>query len=244
MMKGSENKTFLTSNWLRLASANYVIDPALLQKYLPEGTRLESFNEQHFVSLVAFRYSQTKLLNVRIPFHHTFEEINLRFYVQREVACGKWRSEVAFTKLFFPKRALTFVANTIYKEHYKTAPMNHNWKEDEQELFTSYGLKKGDWNKFEVLSGKKSQEVMLNSSEDFFSKQYWGTSRIDSNSCTVYEIEHPQWEVYPVLQHDISFDFNQVFGSEFSHLSDASPDSVHLFNGSGVVVYKKNVLSP
>ena len=123
------SKVFLKANWLRLASANYIVDPKVLEKHIPKGTQLEFHNDKCYVSLVAFYYTDTELLTVRVPFHHTFEEINLRFYVKREIETGIWRSEVAFTKLYFPKPALTLVAKYIYKENYETLKMKHHLKE-------------------------------------------------------------------------------------------------------------------
>jgi len=237
-----KNKVFLRANWLRMASANYIVDPCLLEKYLPKGTVLESYNGQHYVSLVAFRYSQTRLLNIQIPFYSIFEEINLRFYVKREIAPGKWRSEVAFTKLFFPKNALTLVAKHIYKENYETRAMRHKWTENKEILFTSYGLKKDRWHNFDLKSAVKSEVIDVNSSAFFFSKHYWGTSHINEKSCTIYEIQHPEWSAYPIKEWDINFDFNTVFGSDFKQLTNRQPESVHLFDGSEVVVCKKKIL--
>tara|TARA_B100000809_G_scaffold118758_1_gene117075 strand:- start:46028 stop:46750 length:723 start_codon:yes stop_codon:yes gene_type:complete len=237
------NKVFLKANWLRLASANYIIDPAILDKHIPNGTLLEAHNGKHYVSLVGFRYCETRLLNIRVPYHHIFEEINLRFYVKREISPGNWRSEVAFAKLFFPKKALTLVAKYIYKENYETLNMRHSWTEKENHLLTSYGLHKKNWHNFEIQSDKKSRKVASDSSEFFFSKHYWGTSQIDHRSSTVYEIEHPDWEAYDIVDSNVSFDFNTIFGSEFKHLTNTQPDSVHLFKGSEVIVNKKkNIL--
>lgn len=236
------NKVFLSAKWLRLASANYIINPAILDKYLPKGTVLESYEGKHYVSLVAFKYCKTRLFNIHVPFHSNFEEINLRFYVKREITPGKWRSEAAFTKLFFPKTALTFVAKYIYKENYETRNMRHKWSENDEHLLTSYGLKKKRWHDFELQTEKTSEIVQADSSESFFSKQYWGTSQIDQKSCTIYEIEHPEWKTYQVKNWKINFDFQQVFGDDFKHLSDCIPESVHLFDGSEVTVYKKTIL--
>ena len=236
------NKVFLRSNWLRLASANYIIEPHLLDKYIPKGTVLEEHNGKHYVSLVAFRYSQTRLLNIQVPFHTNFEEINLRFYVKRKIAPHVWRSEVAFTKLFFPKTALTFVAKHIYKENYETKRMRHNWSENDRQLLTSYGLKKNRWHDFELMTEKESNVIDAHSSEAFFSKHYWGTSQINDNSCTIYKIEHPEWKVFRVNDWKINFDFNKVFGSEFKHLTDNKPESVYLYDGSEVVVHKKKII--
>lgn len=237
------SKVFLKANWLRLASANYVVDPAILQKHIPKGTQLESFEGKHYVSLVAFRYSKTRLLNVRVPFHHLFEEINLRFYLKREISKGNWRSEVAFTKLFFPKKTLTFVAKHIYKENYETLRMRHSWLEKENHLHTSYGLHKNSWHDFEIESEKESVRADIDTPEFFFSKQFWGTSQIDHTSSTVYEIEHPDWEVFKVKNSKISFDFQTVFGDDFKHLTHMKPESVHLFKGSEVIVNKKKIIA-
>lgn len=242
MIKFNQNKTFLRANWLRLVSANYVIDPSILEKYIPKGTVLEAHNGKHFVSLVAFRYCETHLLNVRVPYHNIFEEINLRFYVKREIAPGNWRSEVAFTKLYFPKKALTLVAKYIYKENYETINMRHKWYENGNELFTSYGLKKNRWHEIEIVSNKKSKNVRTNTSEDFFSKHYWGTSKINYNSSTIYKIDHPAWKSHKILSSKISFDFNTIFGSEFKHLTNTNPESIQLFDGSEVIVYKKKIV--
>ena len=242
MIKFNQNRIFLKANWLRLASANYVVDPSILEKHIPNGTVLEAHNGKYFVSLVAFRYCETRLLNVRVPYHNIFEEINLRFYVKREITPGNWRSEVAFTKLFFPKTALTLVAKHIYKENYETKKMRHNWSDNGNELFTSYGLKKNRWHSFDLVSDKKSSPIFSNTSEDFFSKHYWGTSKINRKSCTIYKIDHPVWESHKVLRSNISFDFNTVFGAEFKHLTNTEPDSTHLFNGSKVLVHKKKTV--
>jgi len=166
----------------------------------------------------------------------------LRFYVKRKISQNQWRSEVAFTKLFFPKRTLTMVAKKVYKENYETVPMKHHWSEDNRDLFTSYGLKKTKWQEIEVVSEKNSRNVIPSSSEFFFSKQYWGTSQVDEKSCTIYRIEHKPWKSFRVKNWKINFDFNEVFGREFKHLSSSKPDSVHLFDGSEVLVHKKKIL--
>lgn len=242
MRRKKDKKVFLEAKWQRLLSANYVIDPDILTPHIPEGTRLELYNDKCYVSLVAFRYADTKLMKVRVPFHQMFEEINLRFYVMREVTPNVWRSEVAFTKLFFPKRTLTMVAKRIYKENYETYNMMHQWEEDDQHFHTSYGLNKGKWHQFGVTSEKERQVILLDSPEYFFSKHYWGTSQINDRSSTIYEIEHPEWSTFKTVKTDISFDFGLVFGSEFHALSDTEPESVHLFDGSQVTVYKRSIL--
>jgi uncharacterized protein YqjF (DUF2071 family) len=47
-------KVFLSAEWRNLLMANYKIDPAILQPYLPCHTELDEFNGIYYVSLVGF----------------------------------------------------------------------------------------------------------------------------------------------------------------------------------------------
>lgn len=241
-MNKTTKKAFLKANWRRLASSNYIVDPEVLTKYIPKGTVLETHEGKNYVSLVAFRYCETRLYNVKVPYHTIFEEINLRFYVKREISPGKWRSEVAFTKLFFPKKALTLVAKLFYKENYETRKLRHRWSENDEDLLTSYGLRKDRWHEFDLKTSKESAAIDNSSSEAFFSKHYWGTAQVNDKSCTVYKIEHPEWKAFQVKDWEINFDFGSVFGADFMHLNDAEPESVQLLEGSEVTVFKKKIL--
>ena len=47
MLKLNQNRIFLRANWLRLASANYIVDPEILKKHIPKGTILEAYNSSY-----------------------------------------------------------------------------------------------------------------------------------------------------------------------------------------------------
>ena len=116
--------SFLKAEWRKLAMFNYVVDPKVLEPYVPPGTELDEFEGKCYVSLVGFMFQNTKLLGIKVPFHINFEEVNLRFYVRRREGVY-WKRGVVFIKELVPKPAITFVANTIYKEHYETVRMDH-----------------------------------------------------------------------------------------------------------------------
>jgi uncharacterized protein YqjF (DUF2071 family) len=143
------SSNFLTAEWRKLAIANYAIDPALLKSYLPKHTEFDLWKDRCYVSLVGFMFLDTKLKSIKIPFHTNFEEVNLRFYVKHKQN-GIWKRGVTFIKEFVPKPALTFVANTIYKENYETLPMQHSWKTNGNSIEVEYKWKKHDWNSFKV----------------------------------------------------------------------------------------------
>jgi hypothetical protein len=131
--------SFLRAEWRKLAIANYEVDSSLLTDYLPYGTELDFLNDKCYVSLVGFMFLNTKVLNFKIPFHVNFEEVNFRFYVKRQNK-NVWKRGVVFIKEIVSKPALTFVANTVYKENYETLPMQHKWDETEEERLVEYIL--------------------------------------------------------------------------------------------------------
>src|ERR1700732_1019484 len=103
---------------------NYAADPQVLMPRVPAGTELDFFDGQTFVSLVGFRFLDTKVLGIPIPFHRDFDEVNLRFYVQRNSG-SEFRRGVVFIREIVPKRAIAAVARRVYNEKYIALPMWH-----------------------------------------------------------------------------------------------------------------------
>ena len=64
--------------------ANYEVPPAVLIPYLPPGTELDFKEGKTYVSIVGFRFLDTRLLGIPVPLHQNFTEVNLRFYVRRQ----------------------------------------------------------------------------------------------------------------------------------------------------------------
>ncbi|WP_343532464.1 DUF2071 domain-containing protein [Pedobacter sp.] len=233
---------FLSAEWRKLALANYEVDQKILQKYLPPFTELDDWQGKYYVSLVGFMFMDTKLKGFGIPFHINFEEVNLRFYVKYNEN-GTWKRGVVFIKEIVPKPAITFVANTIYKENYQTLPMKHKWVLNEQELLVEYLWKTKNWNKFSVITHPISEAMEIGSKEEFITEHFWGYTKIGPNLTSEYQVEHPRWEVYPVKEYDIKVDFGANYGNDFNFLNQAQPASVMLAEGSPINVLKGNKIS-
>ncbi len=235
--------SFLKAEWRKLAIANYEVDSALLQDYLPYGTELDLWNGKCYVSLVGFMFLNTRLLNLKIPFHVNFEEVNLRFYVKRQEQ-GEWKRGVVFIKEIVPKPALTFVANTVYKEHYETLPMKHNWSEHADGRLVEYRWKKNAaWQTFRVRASKEAIAIQAGSETEFITEHYWGYAKVSDTSTNEYEVTHPRWDAYEVTEYDIDVDFGAVYGPEFEFLSKAQPVSVMLAEGSEITVENKKTIT-
>lgn len=228
--------SFLTAEWRKLAMFNYLVEPDLLLTYVPKGTSLDLFQGKCLISVVGFRFLDTRLMGIPVPFHRHFEEVNLRFYVVRKTGDIVKRG-VVFIKEIVPKAAITFVANTIFKEHYQTMPMNHLWEEN-GEIRVEYSWGKTMQHTLKVTAGTEMMEIKPGSEEAFIAEHYWGYSGFGAKTFE-YEVKHPSWQIYPIHTAAISIDFEALYGSQFAFLSHHSPASVFLAEGSAIAVENK-----
>jgi uncharacterized protein len=227
--------TFLKAEWRKLAMANYVVDPVILQQYLPYKTEIDLWQGRCYVSLVGFLFADVKVMGLSIPFHTTFEEVNLRFYVKYNDK-GEWKRGVVFIKEIVPKTAITLVANLIYKEHYATMPMRHTWKTANDTLEVAYEWKAQDWHSFKIVAQDSTVPIKEGSEAEFITEHYWGYTKLSNNRTSEYGVEHPRWEVYPMIDYNIKADFGAIYGSNFAFLNQENPVSVFLAEGSEIKV--------
>ena len=183
------------------------------------------------------------MLGLKIPFHINFEEVNLRFYVKFKEG-DKWKRGVVFIKELVPKKALTIVANTLYKEHYQAVPMNHSWKIDKEAIAVEYGWKiNSELQTFSLQAENKLIEIPEGSEAEFITEHYWGYTKVSDSKTYEYEVRHPRWNTYPVKNHSIKVDFEKVYGYDFGFLNSQEPVSVMLAEGSEISVENKKNIS-
>lgn len=214
--------------------ANYEIAPQILAPFVPKGTELDFYDDKCFASLVAFKFLNTKVLNVPVPFHVNFEEVNLRFYVRRETA-DEIRRGVVFVKEIVPRAAIAFVARVFYGEPYETWKMSHA---DNQQKLSYFWSKTDCKNRLTIEIGKNLGVPEKNSHGEFIIEHYWGYTKRRANRTDEYKVEHPKWELFEVINPEIAVDFGYIYGKGFAFLSDAAPYSILLAKGSEVSVYK------
>ena len=229
------SSVFLNAEWRKLAMINYSVDHKILLNHLPPKTEIDTWNNICYVSLVGFMFLNTRIKGFKIPFHINFEEVNLRFYV-RYNNNGSWKRGVVFIKEFVPKPALTFIANTIYKEHYETVPMHHSWESNDKSLKVNYSWKKEKWYSIELMADPVSVSIANESEEEFITEHFWGYTKIGKNKTSEYGVEHPRWNLYPVRNYSVDVDFENLYGPEFELLNKQKPVSVFLAEGSDIIV--------
>lgn len=231
-------RTFLTAEWKNLVMLNYAVDPALLQPFVPSGTELDSFQGQTYASLIGFEFNRTRLAGTPVPFHQSFEEVNLRFYVKRADRRG-----VVFIRELVPKYAVAAIARFAFGENYSCVPMSH-----------SVGLQaqSGAFEaKFVFGSGASCCSVRMeargapylpddDSLAQFITEHYWGYAAQRDGSCVEYEVQHPRWQVREAKTAEFRGDAATFYGAEFARILTRTPDSGFLAEGSSVTVFKGN----
>ena len=221
---------FLRAEWNHLLLANYAVDPAVLEPFVPGKTELDLFEGTAFVSLVAFMFNRTRVLGVPFPGHIDFEEVNLRFYVRpehdREVRA------VTFIKEIVPRRLIPLVANSLFNENYVALPMSH---------LHAPGAYRYHWQtdvRNEISVRLPDSGLALprpGSLGKFITEHYWGYAQ--GHRCTLeYEVTHPQWECCGITDYEIEVDFRSTYGDTFAFLDEQKPVNVQYARGSAVTV--------
>jgi len=229
-------ETFLSAHWEDLIMANYEVNPEVLNPYLPHGVELDFHDDKTFVSLVGFMFKKTSLFNIPIPFLGTFEEINLRFYVKR-VEGNTIKRGVVFINETVPYKAVAWLANKLYKEHYIAIPTKNTIIVTSTTKNVGYQWKVNKkWNELSVKAAKEKEPMLPNSIEEFIFEHYYGYTKINQQVSQEYKVNHPRWEVNRVLDFSINCDFSAMYGEDFSFLNTQEPHSVILAEGSPVTV--------
>ena len=236
--------TFLSAGWKNLLMANYQTDPAILEKYLPPRTELDHFNGIHYVSLVGFLFMNTKVRGIGFPFHRTFQEVNLRFYV-RYKEHDNWKRGVVFVKEIVPRRIISFIANTIYGEKYVCLPMRHNWLTlDNNKLSIEYYWKvNNQWDFIRAIADQHAKIYDEGTEENFITEHYWGYTNLPKKMTGEYRVTHPQWRIHHVHSYKIRCSTEALYGKEFVETLQQPPRSVFLAEGSDITVMKGSVIS-
>lgn len=233
---------FLTAEWHYLAMLSYEIQPAVLTRYLPAGTELDSWNGKALLTVVGLLFRRAKILGFPVPFHRNFEGVNLRFYVRRRTEDG-WRKGVAFVKQIVPRRTLAAVARLAYGANCVSLPMRHQIETEggrlKHEGSVEYGwLHQGRWAHLGVKTAGGPQRMTLGSPEEFVAERYWGYARQRGGATREYRVEHPAWRVWQSSRASLDCDAASLYGREFVDSLSSSPLLAFLAEGSPVVVRK------
>ena len=230
---------FLSAEWRDLVMLNYEVEPGVLNRYVPPGTTLDSFQGRTYVSLVGFRFCHTKLLgHFPVPLHADFDEINLRFYVRRKEGSDERRG-VVFIAEVVPRRAIATTARLVYGENYICLPMRHHVETNELGMTAEYQWQIGkQWCKVAAQTVGSPARAGEGSLEQFITEHYWGYSTRRTGGCLEYQVSHVPWQVWATATSGFEGEANTLYGSDLGPLLQRRPDCAFVADGSPVIVFR------
>jgi len=210
----------------------------LLRNRVPPGTELDFFEGRTFISVVGFRFLRTKLFGIAsLPFHANFDEINLRFYVRREMG-GSVRRGVVFIREIVPRAAVAIVARLAYGENYSSFPMRHAVHTAAPNATVRYEWRLGgEWCGLEAQFSGASALAPEGSLEQFITEHYWGYSTRREGGSLEYHVSHVPWRVWASETAGFHGNADALYGPELGAIIRRRPDSAFVADGSPVLVF-------
>jgi uncharacterized protein len=242
-------RPFLTARWTYLVVANFEVDPSILRDRVPQGTTLDRFAGRTYVSLVAFLFEGTRLFGaLPAPPSPTFEEINLRLYVNREQPEGARRA-VCFVKEVVPSRLVAWTARVVYDEPYERHATRSARRFNDPSNPSLGGSFEYGWtsplgeHRVSATTRGDLRALTSGSLEEFILEHYWGYTHRRDGTTSEYEVRHPPWRYWDVASFEMDPQIGAFYGSPFVDLL-REPSSVFVAEGSEIAVYPGRTLDP
>lgn len=233
---------FLRAEWRDLAILNFEAAPSVLEALVPPGLELDPWKGRHYVSLVGFRFLNSRVFGVPMLLHRDFDEVNLRFYVRRRAPEG-WRHGVVFIRELVARRAVAFAARTLYNEPYVALRMRHRSVSTQRDgtqvrTWTYAWTFQGRDNSLSLSTETTTSPTREGSEEAFFVERRWGYS-VQRDGCVLeYHVERPCWLVAAASEARLTCDVAALYGERFVKSLVAQPASSFFASGSEVTLSK------
>jgi uncharacterized protein YqjF (DUF2071 family) len=233
-------RPFLTAEWRYLVMLNYEVDRSILEPLVPAGTKLDLWQGRALVSVVGFKFSNARVRGVAFPFHTNFDEVNLRFYVRRDLPTGDARRGVVFVRELVPRTAIALVARVAYNEPYRALAMRSTVPATPVATpgRITYEWRIGaSWQRLAATAVGASDVPALASEAAFITEHHWGYTRQRDGGTVEYQVEHPVWRVWEAALPVLDADVRGLYGEPFARALTGPPTSALIAEGSPVIVY-------
>jgi len=197
---------------------NYEVAPETLASRIPVGTELDLWDGRALVTAVGFQFLDTRVRGIAIPFHRNFDEINLRFYVRRQVG-DEVRHGVVFIRELVAPIMVALIARLAYNEPYEIARVRR--------VDAAPGRIEYAWGRGRIGATAATELTVprQGSEQAFVTQRHWGYTRQRDGSTVEYHVTHPLWRVSDA--HDAVFE---------AEPPGRGPVSAYLVDGSAVEV--------
>lgn len=238
-------KVVLTAKWRWLVIINFEVNPDVLAPFVPPGMELDAWRWKHLISLVGFRYVDTRVRGVPVPLHTSFEEVNLRFYVKHKGTDGLPRGAVILREIV-PLPAVSITAKSLYGGKYSSMAMRHRYsppgRPEPRSVEYSWRFNKC-WNRMGIFTEGEGSPAVPGSEEEFVTSHSWGYAAQPDGSRREYQISHPAWRLWQAAETWLDIDAEKLYGKALADCLSSAPSSAFLADGSPVIVYQGEKLA-
>lgn len=232
----------LTGEWRHLALVSWRVDPALLAPFVPPRTTLDTWKGHPYLSIVGLRFLNLGVGGVPVPLHGSFAQVNLRFYVRREVG-GETRRGVVFLRELVALPTVAAAARLTIGEPFETMPVRERivFQPDEgrEPTVVEYGWGSGrqEGRVTLVVEAGSRRQLPAGSQEEFIAERCWGYTAQRDGRTAEYRVEHPRWSVWRSENTVVAGDLAAAFDPVFAEVLREPPELAFAAEGSAVMVH-------
>jgi uncharacterized protein len=222
-------RALVSVEWRKLCYVSYAVDPALIAAHLPPGVSLDTLDGRAIVSLVAWSANYPQVFGVPLPGALKSTEMALRYFVRE----GPRRGAVTLFEDSSSPFAM-LAARALFREPTRHAPMTSRVEESAGELGCHYTIERAGSHALSVRARAEARPLDRHSTAYLVVQRPYGYASSSRGELLRYDLDHPVWDTYDVLDHDVRVDYGSLYGDSWSFLSALQPTSVVLAEGSTV----------
>jgi uncharacterized protein len=231
------DRVFLTARWTDVLLVNCRVSPSLLQPYVPSGSTLDTPDAEpdaHLLSMIVFRFQDTRVREMRVPTAQDFAELNLRFYVR-----DNDRRAAVFLREFVPAPLVILGARLFYRQPYYPARISHTVTRQDAEIRVQTRFRNHAHRGTIDVTARNTPRVPDEASvEHFIKEHYWGFHQDRRGGSFAYRVDHPIWTTYPVEQATMTIDPGALLGGAWRSVNwHEARHSVVFADGSDARVF-------
>lgn len=201
-------RAVLSQRWAELAYFHWRYPPEDVQRLLPDGVRVDTFDGSAWVGLVPFVMRKVRIgPTPPVPYFGTFHEINVRTYV----IDPRGRRAVWFFSLDVPRSAIVAVARAVFALPYCWSRTEHTATGGHRRYTMSrrWPLRPSASAQLEFTIGDPMGEV---SALDHFLTARWALLTNRRDRLLYGRVHHERWPLYRIDAHDVRQDVIEAAG--------------------------------
>jgi len=192
----NDRRSVLRQGWTELAYFHWAYEPEVVQRRLPAGVTIDTFDGSAWVGLIPFEMRDVQLgPTPPVPWLGTFIEINVRTYVVDSLG----RRAVWFFSLDVPRSAIVAVARSVFALPYCWAQAAHVHEGDQHryEMRRRWPQRPGASADMSFAVGDAIPDDDVSELDQFLTAR-WALLTQRRSRLLYGQVRHPRWPLHRV----------------------------------------------